>query len=290
MDHEFKEKIAERGLQIVSVISIIIILLIIGFILVEAAPAIQQVGLVNFIFGTVWNPKADQYGVFTMIISSLEMIAISLIIAIPLAVGCAIFTTQYANNTMQKIIKPTIQTLAAIPSVIYGFFALVVVVPFIRTTFNTTGFSLIAASIILAIMILPTIITISEDSIKAVPGSYNEISTALGATKWQTIKKVIIPTALPGIMTAIILAMGRAIGETMAVIMIAGNVAQIPSSIFDPVRSLTSNIALEMGYAIDLHYNALFATAAILLVIIMVLILIADYVQKKTKIQGSGDL
>lgn len=289
-NNKLTELIIEKGLMIIAILSVIIILLIIGFIVVEGMPAIEQIGFFNFIFGMKWAPKDEVYGVFPMIIGTLEMMAISLVIAVPLSIGCSVFMTEYANNTMNRILKPTIQSLAGIPSVIYGFFGLVVLVPFIRDHFAGTGFSLIAASIILSIMILPTIISVSEDAIYAVPGAMKEASYGLGATKWQTIYKVILPTAAPGIVTAIILGMGRAIGETMAVIMVAGNVAQIPGSIFEPVRVLTSNIALEMGYAIDLHYNALFATGIILLIVIMILIAIADYVAYKSRIEGSGDL
>ncbi|RAP44592.1 phosphate ABC transporter permease subunit PstC [uncultured Methanosphaera sp.] len=289
-NNKLTELIIEKGLMIIAILSIIIILLIIGFIVVEGMPAIEQIGFFNFIFGMKWAPKDEVYGVFPMIIGTLEMMAISLVIAVPLSIGCSVFMTEYANNTMNRILKPTIQSLAGIPSVIYGFFGLVVLVPFIRDHFGGTGFSLIAASIILSIMILPTIISVSEDAIYAVPSAMKEASYGLGATKWQTIYKVILPTAAPGIVTAIILGMGRAIGETMAVIMVAGNVAQIPGSIFEPVRVLTSNIALEMGYAIDLHYNALFATGIILLIVIMILIAIADYVAYKSRIEGSGDL
>ena len=289
-NNKLTELIIEKGLMIIAILSVIIILLIIGFIVVEGMPAIEQIGFFNFIFGMKWAPKDEVYGVFPMIIGTLEMMAISLVIAVPLLIGCSVFMTEYANNTMNRILKPTIQSLAGIPSVIYGFFGLVVLVPFIRDHFGGTGFSLIAASIILSIMILPTIISVSEDAIYAVPGAMKEASYGLGATKWQTIYKVILPTAAPGIVTAIILGMGRAIGETMAVIMVAGNVAQIPGSIFEPVRVLTSNIALEMGYAIDLHYNALFATGIILLIVIMILIAIADYVAYKSRIEGSGDL
>ena len=288
-NNKLTELIIEKGLMIIAILSVIIILLIIGFIVVEGMPAIEQIGFFNFIFGMKWAPKDEVYGVFPMIIGTLEMMAISLVIAVPLSIGCSVFMTEYANNTMNRILKPTIQSLAGIPSVIYGFFGLVVLVPFIRDHFGGTGFSLIAASIILSIMILPTIISVSEDAIYAVPGAMKEASYGLGATKWQTIYKVILPTAAPGIVTAIILGMGRAIGETMAVIMVAGNVAQIPGSIFEPVRVLTSNIALEMGYAIDLHYNALFATGIILLIVIMILIAIADYVAYKSRIEGSGD-
>lgn len=287
---KIKELIVEKSLLVIAILSVIIIMLIIGFIFVEGMPAINEIGFFNFLFGMTWEPKHDVYGVLPMIIGTLEMMAISLIIAIPLSVGCAVFMTEYASNTMKKILKPTIQSLAGIPSVIYGFFGLVVVVPFIRDTFGGTGFSLIAASLILSVMILPTIISVSEDAITAVPSAYKEASLGLGATKWQTIKNVILPAAAPGVITAIILGMGRAIGETMAVIMVAGNVAQVPGSIFEPVRVLTSNIAIEMGYAIDLHYNALFATGIILLIVIMMLIAIADYIGYKSKIQGSGDL
>lgn len=282
------ENIAEKSLKIISISTIIIILLIIGFIIVESLPIIYKVGFIDFIFGSIWDPKHDIYGVLPMIISTLIMIFISLIIAIPLSVGCAIFMNEYANSFMKQILKPTIQTLAGIPSVIYGFFGLVIIVPFIRTYFTGSGFSLIAAAIILAIMILPTIITISEDTLKAVPMKYRENSYALGATKWQTIRHVVLPIAKPGIITAIILGLGRAIGETMAVIMIAGNVAEYPTSIFSPIRSLTSNIALEMGYAIDLHYNALFMTGLILLIVIMILIAIAEYVQNKNNTFKEG--
>ncbi len=290
MDKHIEEYIVKRGLMIIAIISVIMIILIIGFIFSEGLPAVREVGLINFIFGMDWSPKNDIYGIFPMIISTIEMMIISLIIAVPLSVGCSIFMTEYANETMNRILKPTIQSLAGIPSVVYGFFGLVVLVPFVRDTFGGTGFSLIVASIILAIMILPTIISVSQDAILAVPEIYKEASLGLGATQWQTIYKVILPTATPGIITAIILGMGRAIGETMAVIMVAGNVVEIPGSIFEPVRVLTSNIALEMGYAIGLHYNALFATGIILLVVIMVLLLIADYISYRSRMQGSGDL
>ncbi len=290
MNKHLEEYIVKRGLMIVAVISVIIIILIIGFVFAQGLPAIREVGLINFIFGMNWSPTHDEYGIFPMIIGTIEMMIISLIIAIPLSVGCSIFMTEYATHTMNRILKPTIQSLAGIPSVVYGFFGLVVIVPFIRDTFGGTGFSLIAASIILAIMILPTIISVSQDAILAVPHFYKEASLGLGATQWQTIYKVILPSAAPGIITAIILGMGRAIGETMAVIMIAGNVVEIPGSIFEPVRVLTSNIALEMGYAIGLHYNALFATGIVLLVVIMILLLIADYISYRSRVQGSGDL
>jgi phosphate transport system permease protein len=288
--NKFEEFLIEKSLLAVAILSIVIIVLIIGFIFIEGMPAINQIGFFNFVFGMEWSSKHDVYGVFPMIIGTLEITLISLIIAIPLSIGCSVFMTEYAPTSMKKILRPTIQSLAGIPSVIYGFFGLVILVPLIREYCGGSGFSVIAASIILSIMILPTIISISEDALNAVPKSFSEASLGLGATKWQTIYKIILPAALPGIITAIILGMGRAIGETMAVIMVAGNVAQIPGSIFEPVRALTSNIALEMGYAIGIHYNALFATGIILLVVIMVLIAIANYIEYKNKMVGSGDL
>ncbi|MEN6592714.1 MAG: phosphate ABC transporter permease subunit PstC, partial [Methanobacterium sp.] len=186
------------------------------------------------------------------------------------------------------ILKPTIQTLAGIPSVIYGFFGLIVLVPFMRIHFGGSGFSMLTASIILTVMVLPTILSISEDALRSIPLEYKEASLALGATQWQTIKNVIFPAALPGIVTGIILGMGRAIGETMAVIMVAGNTPIIPGSILEPARALTSNIALEMGYALGLHYNALFATGIVLLMMIIVLLVITNYINYKRKVTVGG--
>ncbi|MEN6290910.1 MAG: phosphate ABC transporter permease subunit PstC, partial [Methanobacterium sp.] len=180
------------------------------------------------------------------------------------------------------------ETLAGIPSVVYGFFGLIVLVPIMRVYFGGTGFSMLAASLILTVMVLPTIISISEDALRSIPLEYKEASLALGATHWQTIRNVIFPAAIPGIITAIILGMGRAIGETLAVIMVAGNVAQIPNSIFDPVRALTSNIALEMGYATGVHYSALFATGIVLFIMIIILLIIANYFHYKKKVVIGG--
>jgi phosphate transport system permease protein len=195
---------------------------------------------------------------------------------------------EIAPRTIRRILKPVIETLAGIPSVVYGFFGLIVLVPIMRVQFGGTGFSMLTASIILTVMIMPTIISISEDAIRSIPHEYKEASLAVGATHWQTIKNVIFPAAIPGVITAIILGMGRAIGETLAIIMVAGNVAQFPSTIFDPVRALTANIAIEMGYATGLHYSALFATAIILFLIIMVLLVIANYFHYKKKVTIGG--
>ncbi|MDR0911398.1 MAG: phosphate ABC transporter permease subunit PstC [Methanobrevibacter sp.] len=283
------EFLIEKGLFITAIFSIIIILFIILFILVEGLPALETYGFFNLFFGCDWNPSDGQYGVFTMIVASIYVTLLSLLMAVPLSVLCAIFIAEIAPDNIKKILKPAIETLSGIPSVVYGFFGLIILVPIIRFHFGGTGFSLFAASLILTVMVLPTIITISQDSLQSVPQEYREASFGLGATNWQTIRHIIFPTALPGIITAIILGMGRAIGETLAVIMVAGNVIQIPGMIFDPLRTLTSNIALEMGYATGMHYSALFGTAIVLFVIIIILLLIANYIQYKYKINVGGE-
>ncbi len=285
---KYEEFIVEKGLFLTAILSILFILLIIGFIFKEGLPAFDSYGFLQFIFGMDWSPSDDQFGVFTMIIGSLGITFLSLLFAVPLSLLCAIFLAEIAPHTMRRILKPVIETLAGIPSVVYGFFGLIVLVPFMRVQFGGTGFSMFTASIILTVMILPTIISISEDALRSIPSEYKEASLALGATHWQTIKNVLFPAAIPGIITAIILGMGRAIGETLAVIMVAGNVTQIPNSIFDPVRALTSNIALEMGYATGIHYNALFATGIVLFIMIMILLVIANYYHYKKKVVIGG--
>lgn len=288
MTEKTEEKFVKWVLFATGLSSIAIIILIILFIFNEGIPALTSVGFFNFVFGMTWAPSNGQYGVFPMVIGTLGITALALLLAVPLSICCAVFLSEIAPPTMRKILKPTIQGLAGIPSVIYGFFGLVVLVPFMRVHYGGTGFSLLAASLILTIMILPTITSISEDALRSIPMEYKEASFALGATQWQTIKNVLLPAAVPGVITAIILGMGRAIGETMAVIMVAGNVVQIPGSIFDPVRALTSNIALEMGYATGLHYNALFATGIILIGVIIILLLIANYFNYKKRVTIGG--
>ena len=283
-----RENLIEKGLFITAIFSIIAILLIITFIFREGIPIFHDYGVINFIFGMDWAPSDGKYGVFTMIVGSLCITLLSLAIAVPLSILCAIFMAEVAPEIMRKILKPVIETLAAIPSVVYGFFGLIVLVPYVRANIGGTGFGMLTAALILTVMIMPTIISVSEDAIRSVPLEYKEASLALGATHWQTIRRVIFPAAIPGIITSIILGMGRAIGETLAVIMVAGNVTQIPSSILDPVRALTSNIALEMGYATGLHYSALFGTAIILFALIMVLLVIANYFHYKKKIVIGG--
>lgn len=283
-----EEYFIEKGLLLTAISSIIIIALIIIFIFREGFPALESAGFFNFLFGMDWAPTKGKYGIFPMIIGSIGITALSLLMAVPLGVLCAIFLAEIAPANMRKILNPTIQTLSGIPSVVYGFFGLVLLVPFMRSQFGGTGFSMFTASIILTVMILPIIVSVSEDALRSIPQEYKEASLALGATHWQTIKNVIFPAAIPGVITSIILGMGRAIGETLAIIMVAGNVVQIPNSIFDPVRVLTSNIAIEMGYATGIHYNALFATGIVLVIMIIVLLVIANYFHYKKKVTIGG--
>ena len=276
-----KELLVEKGLAVISSISAAVIILMFVFIVAEAIPTFSNQGFFNFAFGINWKPDLNQYGVFPMVIGSILVTLIALIIAIPLSVSCAIFLEEIAPGNVRELFRPVIQTLAGIPSVVYGFFGLTFLIPIIRQCFGGSGFSIIAAAIILAIMILPTIISISQDSIRSVPQSYKEASLGLGANEMQTIKNIILPAALPGIFTAIILGFSRAIGETLAVLMVVGNVAIIPDSIFDPARTLTSNIALEMSYASGMHYHALFATSIILLLLVMALLLMSNKIKDK---------
>jgi len=222
-----------------------------------------------------WAPTRGGFGILSMIVGSLMVTIGALAVGIPFGLAGAIFLAEFSSKTIQKTLKPIIELLAGIPSVVYGFIGIVILVPFIRETFGGPGFSVLAASVILGIMILPTIVSISYDALLAVPNTYREGSYALGATKWQTIVMVLLHAARSGIVAGIILGMGRAIGETMAVIMIAGNALKIPGSILDSVRTLTSTIALELGYAAGDHRAALFACGSILFLIIIVLNIIA---------------
>lgn len=277
----YLEKSIEKLLLLSAITAILVVLLIFIFIFMEGLPVIQKHGIMHFVGGKLWHPDDSEFGLLPMIIGSVYVTIGSLILGVPLGIGCAIFLAEIAPKRITMVIRPAIELLAGIPSVVYGFYGLVVLVPLIRDLFGGRGFSVLAGSIVLAIMILPTIVNISEDSIRAVPREYKEGSFALGATHWQTIKKVIIPSARSGIITAVVLGMGRAIGETMAIILVTGNVAMAPNSILEPVRTLTANIAIEMGYAAGDHAKALFATGIVLFVFIMMLNYLATLVPKK---------
>lgn len=250
-----------------------------------------KITISSFFFGKEWFPTAQpaaQMGVFPLIMGTLWVSFIAILIALPLGIATAIYMSEIANERIRKIMKPLIELLAGIPSVVYGFFGLVVIVPLIQTTFNLpVGETGLAGSIVLGIMALPTIITISEDAMRNTPRAMKEASLALGASKWQTIYKVVIPYSMSGISAATILGIGRAIGETMAVLMVTGNAAVIPNSILEPMRTIPATIAAELGEAPDggLHYKALFALGCILFMITLFINLTVEFVSKKNKLQ-----
>ena len=280
---ERSERLIHLALLMIAFSAVSILLVITIFIVSEGTPIMFKYGLKKFLFNLDWFPLEKSFGLLPMIIGSLYVTGGALVIGVPFGLACAVVLTEFSSKRLRSFLKPIIELLAGIPSVVYGFMGVVILIPFIREHLGGPGFSVLAASVILGIMILPTIISISIDSLEAVPRSYREGSIALGATRWQTTRMVMLPAAKSGIIASIILGMGRAIGETMAVIMIAGNAAMIPKSLLDPVRTLTSNIALELGYAAGEHRQALFATGVILFVIIMILNTIANMTSGKRK-------
>jgi len=269
------EKIAKYSLMLVAFSALASLLLIAVFILKEGVPFMFKMGLRDFLFSSNWNPQAGKFGIYPMIVASLYVTFGAMIIGAPLGVAGAIFLNEFVPKPVMRVIKPMIELLAGIPSVVFGFLGVMVLAPIIRSTMGGPGLSVLAAAVILGIMVLPTVISISTDAIAAVPNSYREGALALGATRWQSVHMVIIKAARSGIIASIILAMGRALGETMAVIMVAGNTVKIPHAVTDPVRTLTANIALEMANATGLAREALFATGVVLFVVIMILNAIA---------------
>jgi len=275
-----KDKFAERLLLFIALSAILSLLLITFFIFQQGIPLIFKVGLKNFL-SFHWAPTRGHFGILSMIMGSLMVTVGALCVGIPLGLSCAIFLAEFSSKQVQGILKPVIELLAGIPSVVFGFIGIVVLVPLIRNLFGGSGFSVLGSSIILGIMILPTIVSISFDSIKSVPTAYRDGSFALGANRWQTILMVVLPSARSGIIAGIILGMGRAIGETMAVIMIAGNALRVPQSILDSVRTITSTIALELSYSTGDHRAALFACGSVLFIIIVVLNIIAIRITRR---------
>ena len=265
------EKAIEKILVLCAAIFILAIFLITLFIFAKGMPLIAKIGLGDFLFNTQWSPTKGMYGIGSMFIGSVLITLGALIWTVPLGLSTAILMAEIAPPRIGTILGNLINLLAGIPSVVYGFIGLIVIVPFIRENLGGNGMSLLAGAIILGIMILPTLINISRDSLLAVPREYKEGSLALGASHFQTISRVMVPAAKSGIITAVVLGMGRAIGETMAVVMVTGNAAIISGSILEPVRTMTSNIVLEMGYASGDHQTALFATGMVLFVFIVIL-------------------
>lgn len=261
---------AISGVLLVSALSSVAMLGLIGlFIVLAGLPVMAKHGVGEFLFGMKWAPTKGGFGLLPMIAASAAVTAGAMVIALPMGLACAVFLAEIAPRKVADIVRPGVQLLAGIPSVVYGFVGVVFLVPLIREHLGGPGLSVLAASVILGIMVLPTLIGIAEDAIEAVPLAYKQGALALGCTHSQAIRRVILPAARGGILAAAILAMGRAVGETMAVIMVIGNATIVPRSLLDPARTLTSNIALEMGYASGEHQSALFATGVVLLVFIM---------------------
>ncbi|MZI95456.1 phosphate ABC transporter permease subunit PstC [Vibrio sp. CAIM 722] len=268
---DWKERLFHGLFLTSAVIGIVSLAIIAYFIVRESLPAFQAVGVSGIVLGQEWLPPA-LYGVATMIVASVASTLGAVIVGVPIGVLTAVFIAEIAPKRLADLIRPAVELLAGIPSVVYGFFGLVIIVPLIQQVFDVpAGNTILAGIIVLGVMILPTVITVSETSIRAVPASYREGSYALGASKIYTIFKLLVPAARSGIMTAVILGIGRALGETMAIIMVMGNAPAMPQGILDSARTLTANIAIEMSYASGVHANALYATGVVLLVFIMML-------------------
>jgi phosphate ABC transporter permease protein PstC len=279
------DKVAPRLLLAVACTTVLCLLVIAAFIFKEGFPFILKVGLRDFLLSSDWRPDSGRYGIFPMIVSSLAVTLGALLVGAPLAMAGAIFLSEFGPPGMMRVVKPAIELLAGIPSVVFGFIGVMVLAPFIRQVAGGPGLSVLAASIVLGVMILPTVMSISIDALGAVPQSYREGALALGATRWQAVRLVVLKAARSGLLAGTILGMGRAIGETMAVIMVAGNAVRMPTTVLDSARTLTANIALEMGYATGMHRQALFATGIVLFVVIMILNAFATAALRR---RGSG--
>ncbi|MEN6433830.1 MAG: phosphate ABC transporter permease subunit PstC [Smithella sp.] len=295
MSRHIKEIIIKYIFFLFSLVSIVVLGLIVFSLFREGLPIFGKVSVRDFIFGMEWYPTYDppSFGIFPLIIGSLIVTFMATIIAVPLGVLAAIYISEIAPASIKEILKSVIELLAGLPSVVLGFFGMVIIAPWLQETFDLpTGLNIINASVILAIMAIPTISSISEDALYSVPREFKEASYALGATKFETIIQVIIPSAMSGISTAVMLGMARAIGETMVVLMVAGGAAAIPESIFDSVRPMPASIAAEMGEAPfrSAHYQSLFAIGIVLFFLTLTFNLIADYVSHKFRQVGSGTL
>lgn len=264
-----KERAARAVFGTAALVSVAAVALICIFLFANGIPAIARIGLPDFLLGSTWKPTSDLYGIFPMLVGSVYVTAGALVVGVPAGVLTAVYLSQFASGRLSTLLKGGIDLLAGIPSVVYGFFGLMVLVPFIRTEMAGRGLSLLAASVLLGIMILPTVVTVSKNALDAVPESYYQGAVAVGASHERAVFTVVVPAAASGILASVVLGVGRAMGETMAVVMVAGNQPQVPGSVFDGVRTLTANIVLEMGYAADLHRGALIATGVVLFVLVI---------------------
>lgn len=264
-------------------VSIFAVALICVFLFANGIPAIGKIGVFKFLLGTKWKPGNDIYGILPMILGSLYVTAGAIIIGVPIGLLTAVFLAKFCPKGLYKILKPATELMAGVPSVVYGFFGLVVLVPLVQNIFGVAGNTMLTASVLLGIMILPTIIGVSESAIRAVPDSYYEGSLALGASHERSVFFATLPAARSGILAGVVLGIGRAIGETMAVVMVAGNKARMPQGLLDGVRTMTANIVMEMGYATDLHREALIATAVVLFVFILMINVTFSLLRRKDR-------
>ncbi len=295
ISRRIRERLMRNLFFCVASASILILFMIMVFLFMEGVPIFNKVSVKDFLLGHYWYPTDDppDFGIFPLIVASIAVTVISAIVSIPLGVMTAVYLAEIASLKIRELVKPVVELLAALPSVVIGFFGMVVFAPFLQNVFDVpTGLNLFNAALMLAFMSVPTICSISEDAIYSVPKDLKEASLALGATQWETIGRVILPASLSGISTAVILGMSRAIGETMVVLMVAGGAGMIPTSLFDPVRPMPASIAAEMAEAPFRgdHYYALFATGIVLFVFTLFFNIVADHIAHKYKQVGQATL
>lgn len=293
MRHRFREKFIHAVLVMVAFSSLVFLTGIMLVLFKEGLPIFQKVGVARFVLGRDWYPTHEppSFGTLPLIAASFLVTMGAMAIAIPIGVASAITIAQVLPGRIRGIVKPVVELLAGVPSVVYGLFGMQIMAPFVMNFFGLpTGLTALTASIILGIMALPTVVSIAEDAISAVPGTYREASYALGATRWETISRVIVPAASSGIVTAALLGIGRAIGETMTVLMVAGGAAVVPTTFLQPVRPMTATIAAEMGEAPvgGSHYHALFAIAVVLFLITLAFNVAAEHVTRRFKMKVAG--
>ncbi|MFI3115757.1 MAG: phosphate ABC transporter permease subunit PstC [Clostridia bacterium] len=284
--NKFKEKLFEIFFMLVACVSILCVLIICVFLFANGMPAMTEIGIFDFLFGTTWQPTATNpsFGIFPMILGSIYITVGAVLVGVPIGILTAVFLTKYCSKKVVACLKPMVNLMAGIPSILYGFFGMVVLVPMVRNIFGinlTSGSSIFTASLLLGFMILPTIIGLSQSAIEAVPSYYYEGARALGATHENSIFKVVLPAGKSGILASVVLGIGRAVGETMAVIMVAGNQPRVTTDVLDGIRTLTANVVMEMKYATDLHEEALIATGVVLFVFILVINLSFSILKRK---------
>lgn len=281
------KKMKEAGMKLLfllaACVSVATVILICLFLFANGVPAIGEIGVFDFLLGTKWKPVNNLYGILPMIVGSVYVTLGALLIGVPIGILTAVFLARFCPKRIYKPMKSAVNLMAGIPSVVYGFFGLVVLVPLVRNLFGGRGMSVLTASILLALMILPTVISVSETAIRAVPQSYYEGGLALGASHERSVFYAVLPAAKSGVFAGVVLGIGRAVGETMAVMMVAGNQAVIPKSVLSGVRTLTTNIVLEMGYSTDLHREALIGTAVVLFVFILLINLLLSLFKRKVR-------